>query len=99
MKFKSGDRVHHQHEGYGTVTYAVSIRIGNPDDYPKQFARDGEEGYLVDFDSGEQGRILYMDLTISSKCCPNPILSITNTIDIPIYTCTNCLKQETLHDE
>ena len=94
MKFKTGDRVHHQIEGHGTVVYPVAISFNNPEDLPKHSARDGEEGYLVDFDSGELGRILYMDLTTSTKCCPSPILSVTNSITPnPIYTCTNCLKQ------
>ena len=93
MKFKKDDRVYHQLEGHGTILYPVSIRIGNPDDYPPKYARDGEEGYLVDFDNGHQGKILYVDIFPSTRCCPNPILSLTNTIDIPIYTCSTCLKQ------
>ena len=93
MKFKNGDRVHHQHEGHGTVIYPRAISFNDPDSLPKKYARDGEEGYIVAFDSGEQGTILYMDLTASDKCCPNPILSITNAIKNPIYTCNSCLKQ------
>jgi len=93
MKFKTGDRVYHQHEGHGTIVYPIAISFNNPDELPKHSARDGEEGYLVDFDSGERGRILAIDLIHSTKCCPNPILSLTNSISTPIYTCTNCLKQ------
>jgi hypothetical protein len=93
MKFKKGDRVYHQHNGHGTVLYLITISFNDPDSLPKKYARDGEEGYLVDFDSGVRGKLLYVDLITSTKCCPKPILSLTNSIGKAIYTCSNCLKQ------